>query len=742
MNSDQSSGSTLRASASTSGASTVGASTAGRPSRRRPEALASEAIESVGAFIGVHLGDTAEAILAKEREAWPAVSAMIADLNLGLPCIQAALLAPLVHRGIVDREAIGAHFEGKTADLVEGLLRFEALRSLPAGDSAAGDRSRIDLLRKLLLAAVDDVQVVVVHLVLTLHRLRTADTLTEDERLRLAEEGLDIAAPLAGRLGVWQYKWEIEDLSLRESDPQAYRSIAASLNQRRADREADLEVAKKRLQAEIAKEGIEGEISARVKHIHSIWRKMQRKSLDIAQIFDQRALRVLVESVAQCYTVLGIVHNLWTHIPREFDDYITRPKPNGYQSLHTAVLGPGGRTLEVQIRTREMHAQAELGVAAHWRYKEGGKGAADPSQDSRISWLRHLLDPDTPEDEDSLLASLGKELDAERVYAFTPRGDIFDLPMGSTPLDFAYQVHTQVGHRCRGAKVNGRIVPLTHILRSGDQIEILTAPQPRPSRDWLNPNLGYLGNPRSRASVRNWFKQQDRERNIVDGQEIWDREIKRLRIENPPKEKLIERFNLSSFDDVLAAMGRGDISGAQIAGALQPWLQESRLGPPKTPRAPRSARHKKSQGVRIQGVGNLLTQMARCCSPLLNDPIKGFITRGRGVSIHRSDCRNILNLGDKERARLIDVEWSGDEQETWPVDLVIEAHDRKNLLRDITAVVSGEALNIVAMDLKSDPSTNTVIVNLTLDLRSIEQLSLVLDRLSQLPNIFECRRRA
>ncbi|WP_025771750.1 RelA/SpoT family protein [Thioalkalivibrio sp. HK1] len=716
------------------------ASTPRGPSRR-PESIADEAVESVGAFIADRLGDAAQAILAGEREAWTAVSRMIADLNLDIPCIQSALLAPLIHRGIVDQEAIGARFEGKTADLVQGLLRFETLRSLPAGDSVTEDRSRIDLLRKLLLAAVDDVRVVVVHLVLTLHRLRTAATLSSDERLRLAQEGLDISAPLAGRLGVWQYKWEIEDLSLRESDPQAYRSIAASLNQRRADREADLEVAKQRLEAEIAKEGIESEISARVKHIHSIWRKMQRKSLDIAQIFDQRALRVLVESVAQCYTVLGIVHSLWTHIPREFDDYITRPKPNGYQSLHTAVLGPGGRTLEVQIRTREMHAQAELGVAAHWRYKEGGKGV-DSSQDSRISWLRHLLDPDASEDGDSLLASLGKELDAERVYAFTPRGDIFDLPMGSTPLDFAYQVHTQVGHRCRGAKVNGRIVPLTHILRSGDQIEILTAPHPRPSRDWLNPNLGYLGNPRSRASVRNWFKQQDRERNIVDGQEIWDREIKRLRIENPPKEKLVERFNLAGFDDLLAAMGRGDISGAQIAGAFQPWLQESRLSTPKTVRAPRSDRHKKSQGVHIQGVGNLLTQMARCCSPLLNDPIKGYITRGRGVSIHRSDCRNILNLVDRERARLIDVEWSGDEQETWPVEIVIEAHDRKNLLRDITSVVSGEALNIVAMDLKSDASTNTVIVNLTLDLRGIEQLSLVLDRLLQLPNVFECRRRA
>ncbi len=709
-------------------------------SRPSPESVASEALASVDDFIAAQRADDAGEISASERGMWSAVSKMIADLNLGVPCIQAALLAPLVHRGTVDQEAVRARFEPETADLIEGLLRFETLRALPAGASVAEDRSRVDLLRKLLLAAVDDVRVVVVHLALSLHRLRTADRLEPEERLRLARDGLDISAPLAGRLGVWQYKWEIEDLSLRESDPQAYRDIASKLNQSRADREANLEVAKKRLEDELAKEGIEGEIGSRVKHIHSIWRKMQRKSLDIAQIFDQHALRVLVESVAQCYTVLGIVHSLWTHIPREFDDYITRPKPNGYQSLHTAVLGPGGRTLEVQIRTREMHAQAELGVAAHWRYKEGGKGA-DPSQDSRISWLRHLLDPDAADDSDSLLASFGKELDAERVYAFTPRGDIFDLPMGSTPLDFAYQIHTQVGHRCRGAKVNGRIVPLTHILRSGDQIEILTAPQPRPSRDWLNPNLGYLGNPRSRTSVRNWFKQQDRERNIVDGQEIWDREIKRLRIENPPREELLERFNCAVFDDLLAALGRGDISGAQLAGAFQPWLQASRLSAPKPLRPAKSSR-KKSHGVQIQGVGNLLTQMARCCNPLPNDPIKGYITRGRGVSIHRSDCRNVLNLDDGERSRLIDVEWSGDEQETWPVEIVIEAHDRKHLLRDITAVVSGETLNIVAMDLKSDASTNTVIVNLTLELRSLEQLSLVLDRLLQLPNVFECRRRA
>ena len=478
---------------------------------------------------------------AAEPASWTEAAGVLAALNLDEHCIAAGLAGLLVEGGRVGLDAVRKHLGGGVAQLVEGLLRFDELRSfpsedpaVPAGRDAGADRARrAERLRRLLLAVVDDVRVLLVQLALTLHRLRTARERPGPERERLARESLDIYAPLASRLGVWQYKWEIEDLAFRESDPETYRGIARQLAERRVDRERFVEEAVCRVGAQLRRAGIGAEVTGRAKHIHSIWRKMQRKSLDVEQagiekLFDLRAIRVLVDTEAECYTALGAVHGLWTHVPREFDDYVANPKPNGYRSLHTAVMGPGGRTLEVQIRTREMHAQAELGVAAHWRYKEGVQGK-EPGLDTRIAWLRQLLETGEDAGEPgSLLDSLGRELDAERVYAFTPRGDVVDLPAGSTPLDFAYQIHTEVGHRCRGAKVDGRIVPLTYTVRSGDRIEVLTARQPRPSRDWLNPNLGYLGSARSRAKVRHWFKHQDRERNVADGQEIWERELKRL----------------------------------------------------------------------------------------------------------------------------------------------------------------------------------------------------------------------
>ena len=705
---------------------------------------------------------------ATEPASWTEAAGVLAALNLDEHCIAAGLAGLLVERGAVGLDAVQAHLGAEAAALVEGLLRFDELRSFSAGDSAPAGRDagaerakQAERLRRLLLAVVDDVRVLIVQLALTLHRLRTARERPRAERERLARESLEIYAPLASRLGIWQCKWEIEDLAFRESDPATYRRIARQLDERRVDRERYVEDVVRRLGADLARAGVDAEVTGRAKHIHSIWRKMRRKSpgpgqsgigpagdgrsgagqsrieqSGIEQIFDLRAIRVLVDTVAECYTVLGIVHGRWTHIPREFDDYVTHPKPNGYRSLHTAVVGPGGRTLEVQIRTREMHAQAELGVAAHWRYKEGARGP-ETEADARIAWLRRILEHREEADEPgSPLVSLGLELDAERVYAFTPRGDVVDLPAGSTPLDFAYQIHTEVGHRCRGAKVDGRIVPLTYTVRSGDRIEVLTARQPRPSRDWLNPNLGYLGSARSRAKVRHWFKHQDRERNVADGQEIWDRELKRLGVGDPPREALAEKFNASRFDDFLAALGRGDVSVPQLAGALQPYLP----APPPPPPKPAKRRRSRTGDVRISGVGDLLTQMAQCCKPLPHDPITGYITRGRGVSIHRADCRNVLDLAARERARLIDVAWSGGAEETWPVEVAVEAYDRKGLLRDATTVVSGEGVNIIAMESQTDPRTHVVGMRITLEVRDVEQLSRVLDRLAQLPNVFDCRR--
>ena len=701
----------------------------------------SEAVRLVRGLAGVACGG---AVVSDEESAeWTEASEMLADLHLDKDCIAAGLAGLLVERGFVGLDTARAHLGGEAHTLLEGLLRFDELRSIRAEDAApTGRDAQTERLRKLLLSVVDDVRILIVQIALTLHRLRYPRGLSTAERQRLAREGLDLYAPLASRLGIWQYKWEIEDLAFRESDPVSYKSIAAQLNERRIDRERYVEEVVSQVGTELRRAGIDAEVTGRAKHIHSIWRKMQRKALSIEQagieqLFDLRAIRLLVETVAECYSALGTVHGLWTHIPREFDDYITNPKPNGYRSLHTAVIGPGGRTLEVQIRTREMHDQAELGVAAHWRYKEGAQGA-ESGLDTRISWLRQLLESrEEAGESESLLASLGKELDSERVYAFTPRGDIVDLPAGSTPLDFAYQIHTQVGHRCRGAKVDGRIVPLTYTVRSGDRIEVLTTRHPRPSRDWLNPNLGYLGSSRSRAKVRHWFKHQDRERNVADGQEIWDREVKRLGVGQPPRDALAERFNASRFEDFLAALGRGDVSVPQLAGALQPYLPAPEPPVPK----PAKRRRKQSGDVRISGIGDLLTQMAQCCKPLPNDPIVGYITRGRGVSVHRADCRNVLNLVDAERARLIDVAWSGGKpEESYPVEIVVEAYDRKGLLRDVTAVVSNEAVNIVALDSNTDARTHIVYTRITVEVSGIKQLSRVLDRLAQLPNVSDCRR--
>ena len=701
-----------------------------------------EAVRLVREIAGAAAPDTGDAVLPEESAQWVEVSEMFTELNLDADCITAGLASLLIERDVIGLGAARARLGAEAMALLEGLLRFDELRAIQAEDATpAGRDARADRLRRLLLAVVDDVRILIMQLALTLHRLRTARGRSPAVRERLAREGLELYAPLASRLGIWQYKWEIEDLAFRESDPAAYKTIAAQLNERRVDREGYVEDVVRRIEAELRRAGVDAEVTGRAKHIHSIWRKMQRKSLSveqagIEQLFDLRAVRVLVNTVAECYSVLGVVHGLWTHIPREFDDYITNPKPNGYRSLHTAVMGPGGRTLEVQIRTREMHRQAELGVAAHWRYKEDAR-RPEPGLDTRISWLRQLLETrEEADDAGSPLASLGRELESERVYAFTPRGDIVDLPAGSTPLDFAYQIHTQVGHRCRGAKVNGRIVPLTYTVRSGDRIEVLTTRNPRPSRDWLNPNLGYLGAARSRAKVRHWFKHQDRERNVADGQDIWDREVKRLGAGNPPREALAERFNAAKFEDFLAALGRGDVSVPQLAGALQPYL------PAPAPSVPKRAkrRRKHTGDVRISGVGDLLTQTAQCCRPLPNDPIVGYITRGRGVSIHRADCRNVLNLAGTERARLVDVAWSVGVEESYPVEIVVEAYDRKGLLRDVTAVVSNEAVNIVAIESRVDPHAHMVDIRITVEVRGIEQLSRVLDRLGQLPNVAECRR--
>ena len=668
-----------------------------------------------------------------------AVASIVAGLGLDEEARVAAMLryggAAQTVAAPVLVEALGRRVD----ELVGAVERLDSVAERRAEEGA--DPLRAERLRRLLLAVVRDVRVVLIALAERLQALRERDRLDPAQLRRLAARALHVYAPLASRLGVWHLKWEMEDRAFRALEPDAYADIARRLDARRTDREHYIDAVLAELRRSIAQAGITAELHGRPKHIYSIWRKMRRKNVGFDQLFDLRAVRVLVDDVPDCYAVLGIVHTHWPHVHREFDDYIANPKPNGYRSLHTAVVGPAGKVLEVQIRTHAMHAESELGIAAHWRYKEGSQGR-DQRLDERIRWMRGLLEwRDAADDTRSMVDEFDSELTDDRVFVFTPRGDIVDLQAGATALDFAYQVHTEIGHRCRGAKVNGAIVTLNRSLESGDQVEVLTARQPRPSRDWLNPHLGYLRTPRARAKVRAWFKHRDYARNVSDGHELYTREVRRLGLHRVDTSALLKRFNLSAPDALYAALGRGDVSVGQLAGALQ----HQTVPPPKLPPArPRpSPRRHGDSGVHIQGVGNLLVQISRCCRPVPPDPIVGYITRGRGVSIHRQDCGNMLRLALDERARLIDVSWDdqGAGTETYPVDVTVEAFDRKGLLRDITQVIANEGVNVVGLESHGDKDGQRVIAHIGVEVETLAHLSRVLDKLTQLPNVIEAQRR-
>jgi len=506
------------------------------------------------------------------------------------------------------------------------------------------------------------------------------------------------------------------------------------------DREAYIEQFVATLARELEKSGIAAEVSGRPKHIYSIWRKMQRKGKDFERISDVRAVRVLVKDIRDCYAALGTVHSLWQHIPGEFDDYIATPKENNYRSIHTAVIGPEGKTVEVQIRTHDMHNQSELGVAAHWRYKEGAR--VDKSYDAKIAWLRSLLEwKDEIAEAADFVDQFKSEVFSERVYVFTPKGNIVDLPAGATPLDFAYDIHTDVGHRCRGAKVNGQMVPLTHPLKTGDRVEVLTVKQGGPSRDWLSPHLGYLHTSKARTRVSHWFRDQNHETSVAEGRAALEREFHRLGIGDVNYEKLAQRFDYHRAEDFLAATGRGDIKPAQIMAAVQEFtgqpLKEAQ--PVVTPRAPVSA-PRQPASVTIQGVGNLLTRMAKCCNPVPGDPIVGFITRGQGVTIHRQSCPNALRHHDEHDERLIEVNWGADTGQAYPVDVEILAYDRAGLLRDITSLLANEKVNVLGVSTVTDKQ-QVAHMTFTLDIPNIEILSRILALLDQIPNVSEVRRR-
>lgn len=605
-------------------------------------------------------------------------------------------------------------------------------------------------LRRLLLAIVRDLRVVPILLARQLARMRHAERLPEDERRELAMLTRDIHAPLANRLGIWQLKWELEDLAFRYLEPQTYQQIARLLDEKRGDRERYIEQVKRTLRDAMAAQGLKAEIAGRPKHIYSIWKKMQRKNVPIGELYDLRAVRVLVDSLADCYAALGVVHATWTPIPSEFDDYIARPKRNDYRSLHTAVIGPEGKTLEVQIRTHEMHRQAELGVAAHWKYKEVGSHSADAAFDRKIAWMRRLLEAgaDGARDDASLSGEFDTELVEDRIYVLTPKGEVIDLPAGATPLDFAYHVHTEVGHRCRGAKVDGRIVPLDHKLRSGDRVEIMTAKTGEPRRDWLVAANGFLASSRSRDKVRAWFHKLDRARNEAAGKDLLDKELRRLGLLGADLGPARDKFNLASDGEVYVQVALGDIGPHQVGRALleheraQQAAQAAAAAPSATTITPPPPRHvpRRMTDFTVEGVGNLLVQLARCCQPLPGEPIVGYLTRGRGVSVHRPDCPAFERLAAAQPQRVLPVEW-GRAGSGYEVDVEVLALDRKWLLKEATNLIAQANAHVVSI--RSDSERNGARVRLRLRLRvgDYGQLSALLGKLASLPGVEHARRR-
>ena len=625
--------------------------------------------------------------------------------------------------------------------LLEGQRAANQVWALHAERSAGGSGS--EGLRRLLLAIVRDLRVVPILLARQLARLRSAGDMPEAERRALAQLTRDIHAPLANRLGIWQLKWELEDLAFRYLEPDTYRSIARLLDGKRGDRERHIEQVKRTLDEALLANGLHAEVSGRPKHIFSIWKKMQKKDVPIGELYDLRAVRVMVDDVAACYAALGVVHALWAPLPSEFDDYIARPKRNDYRSLHTAVVGPEGKTLEVQIRTFDMHAQAELGVAAHWRYKEGGPGrsaAGDAALDRKIEWMRRLLDP-RGEGDTGLLEALDSELVEDRIYALTPKGEVVDLPRGATPLDFAYHVHTEVGHRCRGAKVDGRIVPLDHRLESGNRVEIMTAKTGEPRRDWLVVANGFLASARSREKVRAWFHKLDRARNVHDGREILDRELKRVGLQHADLGAVARRFNADSIEDLQVLVALGDVGPHQVARALLEHERAQAGEPAPQPVRPPARRRATtgSAAFSVQGVDNLLVQLARCCQPLPGEVVAGYLTAGRGVSVHRADCATLERLAARQPQRRLPVDW-GEAPGSQDVDVQLLALDRKWLLKEVTNTIA--QANAHVGSIRSDNARTGGRVRLRMRLRvgDFGQLSELLGKLAALPGVEDVRR--
>lgn len=678
---------------------------------------------------------------------------ILSTLSMDIGSLQAALLFPLVEENQLDEQSVINDFGKSIHELVKGVLEMDAIRQLKATQSSETSSVQVDNIRRMLLSMVEDFRCVVIKLAERIAHLREVKDGTEDERVLAAKECSNIYAPLANRLGIGQLKWELEDFCFRYLHPDEYKKIAKLLHERRIDREDYIDNFVETLRKNMLKEHIQAEIYGRPKHIYSIWRKMKKKSLAFDELFDVRAVRIVVERLQDCYAALGIVHTHFRHLPDEFDDYVANPKPNGYQSIHTVVLGPNGKTLEIQIRTRQMHEDAELGVAAHWKYKEGttgvGKGG---SYEHRIAWLRKLIAwQEEMSDSGEMLDEVRSQVFDDRVYVFTPKGDVIDLPAGSTPLDFAYHIHSDVGHRCIGAKISGRIVPFSYQLQMGDQIEIITQKHPNPSRDWLNPNLGYVTTSRGRAKIHNWFRKQDRDKNIIAGRQILDSELVHLDISIKEAEKLlIARYNVHSLDEVLAGIGGGDIRINQLVNFLQSKFKKTTAEEAdrdalktlenKITAPPPGSQSNSSGRVVVEGVGNLMHHIARCCQPIPGDDIVGFITKGRGISIHSVDCEQLAELQSHAPERLVDAVWGENYSSGYSLVVRVVANDRSGLLRDITTILANEKVNVLGVTSRSDVKQQLATIDMTIEIYNLQVLARVLAKLNQLPDVIEAKR--
>ena len=671
------------------------------------------------------------------------------SLNMDADSLFTAMLFPIVRDQLVDLAQIEEDFGANISKLVRGVIEMDNIRQLNITHSASS--LQVDNVRRMLLAMVDDFRCVIIKLAERIAFLRDAEkNYTEEERVLAAKECANIYAPLANRLGIGQLKWELEDYCFRYLHPEQYRAIAKLLKERRLDREQYIADFVTELSGYLQENIPHVEVYGRPKHIYSIWRKMQKKHLEFSGLYDVRAVRIIVQKLQDCYTALGIVHTHFKHLPKEFDDYVANPKPNGYQSIHTVVLGKGGKPIEVQIRTQQMHDDAELGVAAHWKYKEGAS-AGRSGYEEKIAWLRKLLAwQDDITDSGEVMAELRSQVFDDRVYVFTPKGEVVDLPTGSTPLDFAYAIHSEIGHRCIGAKVGGRIVPFTYQLQMGDQVDIITQKNPNPSRDWLNPNLGFTHTAKARAKIHAWFKKQDRDKNIPAGKELLESEINRLGISlKQVEQQALPRYNLKNLDDLYAGIGGGDIRIGPLINFLQnkfikisaQEVDEEILRHVSTKSAANAQQKTERKDCVIgEGVGNLMHHIARCCQPIPGDSIVGYITMGRGISIHRCDCEQFLELQSVHPERVVESRWGDNYSNGFHLNIRIVASDRNGLLRDITTVLANDKISVLGVSTHTDTKRQLANIDMQIELNNVEMLSKILSRLEKLDDVIEAKR--